>query len=209
MTTSNNLFRPHIVAVGGTLRANSSTERALKIVLKAAEEEGATTAIISGPDLELPLYAPERSARTEAAQRLIEELRRADGVVLGSPGYHGGISGLVKNALDYTEDMRCDVLPYFDGRAVASIATGGGWQGAVNTLAALRGVVHALRGWNTPMGVAINTSTPLFDVDGNCLNSQIVDSLMNLGRELVEFSRMRNSWKSRRAVGEQVKVKAG
>src|SRR5204863_6434613 len=34
------------------------------------------------------------------------------------------------------------------GRPVGSVATGAGWQGAVNTLTALRNIVHALRGWN-------------------------------------------------------------
>ena len=63
---------------------------------------------------------------------------RADGILLGSPGYHGGVSGLVKNALDYTEDMRGDERPYFDGRPVGAVATGAGWQGAVTTLTAMR-----------------------------------------------------------------------
>lgn len=203
-------FVPHIVAVGGTLRFGSSTERALRIVLKAAERAGATTAIVAGPELEMPMYAPERTERTESAQRLVRELRAADGIVLGSPGYHGGISGLVKNALDYTEDMRNDDLPYFDKRAVASVATGGGWQGAVNTLAALRGIVHALRGWNTPMGVAINTSEPLFDREGTCLNPRVEASLESLGLELVEFSRMRQgAVQGGYSAGEGLRAQAG
>lgn len=187
-------FRPHIVAVGGTLRRGSSTEKALMVVLKAAEEAGATTAIISGPELDMPMYAPGSNERTPGALRLINELRLADGVVIGSPGYHGGISGLVKNALDYTEDMRGDERVYLDGRAVASVATGGGWQGAVNTLSALRGVVHALRGWNTPMGVAINTASPVFDQDGSCLEPRLQTQLEGLGKELVEFALMQHAW---------------
>jgi multimeric flavodoxin WrbA len=35
-------------------------------------------------------------------------LRRAHGIIVASPGYHGSMSGLVKNALDYAEDMRDD-----------------------------------------------------------------------------------------------------
>lgn len=183
--------RPYVVALGGTLRPNSSTEKALRIALAGAAEGGAETLLIPGPDLEMPLYAPERPDRTASAERLVAELRRADGILIGSPGYHGSISGLVKNALDYTEDMRADDWPYFHGRPVGSVATGAGWQGAVTTLTALRSIVHALRGWNTPLGVAINTIEPVFAPDGTCQDERIAGLLMAMGREVAEAARVR------------------
>ena len=103
------------------------------------------------------MYAPESSVRSEGAQRLIAALRRAHGVILSTPCYHGSVSGLVKNALDYTEDMCQDAEPYLDGRAVGLIVCGHGWQSTGVVLSAFRSIVHALRGWPTPMGVAINT----------------------------------------------------
>jgi NAD(P)H-dependent FMN reductase len=135
--------RPLVVAVGGTLRQHSSTEKALRLVLRRCAERGAETILISGRDLDLPPYSPELTERTPRAVHLVNTLGRADAIVLGSPGYHGGISGLVKNAVDYTEDLRDAALPYFDGRPVGCIATGAGWQGAVATLGALRAIVHA------------------------------------------------------------------
>lgn len=184
-------FAPRIVAVGGTLRTGSSTERALRIVLAAAERAGAQVQMISGPDLDMPLFAPEKRERHANAARLIEALRGADGIVLGSPSYHGSISGVVKNALDYTEDMRGDPAPYFHQRAVASVGTGGGYQGAVAALNALRGIVHALRGWNSPLGVAINTAEPVFDAEGRCLDPKLQAQLEAQGEELVAFARRR------------------
>jgi len=149
---------PHFVALGGTLRADSNTERALKSALGFARERGATTSLLTGQGINLPPYEPDGSERGEIAAALVSELRRADAIIVGSPGYHGGISGLVKNALDYVEDMRGDTRCYFDGLPVGCVATGAGWQGAVATLVQIRSVVHALRGWPTPLGVAINTS---------------------------------------------------
>lgn len=177
----------YILAIGGTLRANSSTEKALRFVLARAEELGASTRLISGADLDIPPYAPENPERTIAAQRLVEEMRNADGIVIGSPGYHGGISGLVKNAIDYTEDMRGDPRPYFEGKPMGCVATGAGWQGAVSTLAAMRNVVHALRGWNTPVGVPINTINNVFGEDGSCTDAKVATALALMGRQLVEF----------------------
>jgi FMN reductase len=180
---------PYIVAVGGTLRANSTTERAMRFVLAAAERGGATTKLISGSSLQLPLYQPDNPERSDAARDLVAELALADGIILGSPGYHGSISGLVKNALDYAEDLRTDVRPYFSGRAVGCIATAGGWPGAVNTLGALREIVHALRGWPTPLGAAINSAEHVFDESGACLVPRVAQLLASIADEVLGFVR--------------------
>jgi FMN reductase len=178
---------PYIVAVGGTLRSGSSTEKAMRHVLDVAERAGARTKLISGLALQLPMYQPENPERSEAARDLIAQLALADGIILGSPGYHGSISGLVKNALDYAEDLRADSRPYFSGRAVGCIATAGGWAGAVNTLGALRDIVHALRGWPTPLGAAINSSDKIFDADGKCIVPRVAQILDMIAHEVLGF----------------------
>jgi len=178
---------PYIVAVGGTLRPGSTTEKAMQHVLNAADRAGARTRLISGAALQLPMYEPDNPERTDAARDLVAQLALADGIILGSPGYHGSISGLVKNALDYAEDLRGDRRPYFSGRAVGCIATGGGWPGAVNTLGALRDIVHALRGWPTPLGAAINSSERVFDDDGQCVVPRVSQMLDLIAAEVLGF----------------------
>lgn len=147
-----------IVGLGGTLRAGSSTEKAVDQVLRFAEAMGADVQLITGPDLEMPFYNPATETRTTNASAFVEALRTADGVIIGSPGYHGSVSGLVKNAIDYIEDMSGDERAYLDGRAVGLIACGAGMTGAMTTLTALRDVSHALRGFVTPFGYAFNST---------------------------------------------------
>lgn len=125
---------PLIVGLGGTTREGSSTELALRFALKGAETAGARTLLFNGPALMMPMYAPEVPHRTAEAREFIAALRAADGVVIASPAYHGSISGLVKNALDYTEDMRNDPAAYLDGRAVGCITCAYGPQAAGTTL---------------------------------------------------------------------------
>ena len=161
----------------------------MRHVLAAAQRAGARVKLISGPSLQLPLYQPDNSERSDAARDLVAELALADGIVLGSPGYHGSISGVIKNALDYAEDLRTDVRPYFSGRAVGCIATAGGWPGAVNTLGALRDIVHALRGWPTPLGAAINSSERVFDEQGECLVPRVAQVLDLIAAEVIGFLR--------------------
>jgi FMN reductase len=178
--------RPYIVGLGGTTRAGSSTESALCLALKAVAARGAETLLLCGSDIDLPAYAPGAGLRTPKAKRIVFELSRADGIILGTPGYHGGISGLVKNALDYAEELRGDERPYFEGRPVACIVTAAGEQGAVTTLGALRSVIHALRGWPTPLGVTIITSDQIFDAAGNCLSRRIETQLQILSQQVLE-----------------------
>ncbi len=184
-------FVPLIVGIGGTARAGSTTEMALRFALDAAQRAGAQTAIVAGPLLEFPMYSQDRTERPSSASQMISLLRRCHGVIVASPGYHGSVSGLIKNALDYVEDMREDEAAYFDGRAVGCVACAFGWQATGSTLAALRSIVHALRGWPTPVGVAVNSSSKIFDTEGNCLDGGISKQLQLMARQVVEFARMR------------------
>lgn len=181
--------RPLVVGIGGTTREGSSTDRALRTALKAAQEAGAETHLFGGPALaRLPHFAPENPERTEEQRHFVNTVSRADGLIVASPGYHGGVSGLVKNALDLLEDLRGDEHPYLDGRAVGCIATAAGWQAAVTTLEALRAIVHALRGWPTPFGASLNTAEPIFDASGNCTDQKARDALTTVARQVVEFT---------------------
>ena len=182
---------PLIVGIGGTMREVSSTDRALRVALGAASEAGARTEIFSGPALaRLPHYSPDGHERSDEQRHLVEMVRQADGLIVASPGYHGGVSGLVKNALDLLEDLRDDERQYLDGRAVGCIVTAAGWQASVTTLEALRAIVHALRGWPTPFGATLNTSEPIFDAAGGCKDQKTFDALSVVGRQVVEFARV-------------------
>ena len=99
-----------VVGFGGTTRAHSSTNRALALALEAVNEAGLRTQFFGGDFLAgLPHYRPE-TERTPEARTFVEAVRAADGVVIATPGYHGGVSGLVKNAIDLLEDIRDDAV---------------------------------------------------------------------------------------------------
>jgi len=181
--------KPLVVGIGGTTRAVSSTDRALRLALQAAEDAGARTFLFGGAFLShLPHFAPENRERNEEQRQMVEMVRRADGLIIASPGYHGGVSGLVKNALDLLEDLREDERPYLDGRAVGCVAVSAGWQVAVSTLAALRSIVHALRGWPTPLGATLNTAQPIFDSTGACTDPKVAEQLAIVGQQVVAFA---------------------
>jgi FMN reductase len=146
-----------VVAIGGSTRPGSSTQRVLDSVLQTLTADGVGCERFDGHTLSLPPYEPG-APLVPGAERLIEAVRDADAVLVGSPGYHGSLSGLVKNALDYLEALRDDDRPYLTDRPVGLVVTAYGWQAAVTTLVTLRQIVHALRGWPTPLGIAVNVA---------------------------------------------------
>lgn len=108
-------------------------------------------------------------------------------MLIASPGWHGSVSGSIKNALDYLEETVRDERPYLDGRPAGLIATAYGWQAAVTTLNAMRTIVHALRGWPTPLGAAVNCSQPLFE-DGEIADPAVAAQLGQLCQQVIDFS---------------------
>jgi FMN reductase len=191
--------RPLIVGIGGTTRPGSSSERALRASLAAAQRAGADIVALTGHDLILPMYSPGVAERDPGAMHLIDLIRRCDGLIISSPGYHGSLSGMIKNALDYVEDLREEERPYLEHRAVGCIVCAAGWQAVGTTLTALRAIVHALRGWPTPMGAGFNTADPAFDL-ASFSEAKPGMQLEILGQQVAQFARMRRAMEGEAAL---------
>lgn len=161
----------------------------MRCTLRIAEARGARTKLFDGPFLaSLPVYNPDMSDRTERERELVETTRQADAIIIATPGYHGGIAGFVKNAIDLLEDTAKDERVYFDRMPIGLVVAAYGWQATGSTLAALRSVVHAMRGWPTPLGVAINSLETRFDESGECSDQRALDQMKMLVDQILWFS---------------------
>lgn len=177
-----------VVAIGGSTRRGSTTEQLLRMVVAGIRSEtGTEISMFCGPDLLLPHYTPGTSGAP--GHRLVEAVRRADVVLVGSPGYHGSLSGTVKNALDYLEELAQDERPYLEGKVVACVATAYGWPAAVNTLGVLRQIVAALRGWCPPYGIAVNVTDNYLDASGSLITERLAGPVEILTGQVHEFLR--------------------
>ena len=182
--------QPLVVGIGGTIGGMSSTERALKIALESAAKQGFRTRMFGGAEMgRLPLYDPKAATRTPDETDFVETVRKASALIIASPGYHGSISGVVKNALDLLEETARDAKrPYLADMPVGLIATAYGWQATGSTIAALRSIVHALRGWPTPFAAAINTQITKFDDEGGANDQSVIDQLYMVGQQVARFA---------------------
>lgn len=196
MSPGGESFIPVILAVGGTTRKGSTSELALALASEEARKAGATVVTVAGADLVLPLFDPASRARDEPVRRFLDAVRSAHGILISASAYHGTMPGMLKNALDYI-DGSDPAGAYLEGRSVGCIACAGGWQAIGSTLAHLRATIHALRGWPTPLGVAINSSVRVFAEDGRCLDDAVAASLRQMAVQVVEFAQMRQAFSNR------------
>jgi FMN reductase len=178
-----------IVGVGGTTREGSTTERALNWALAHARAQGCETLAFGSGQMPDEPYDPARSDRSANAQALVAALRRADGVIIATPAYHGGVSGLIKNAIDFTEDLRTDTRVYLAGRAVGCIVCAEGPQAMGSTLASLRAIVHSLRGWPTPFGATLNSASRPFGAEGQAADPAALKACEMVADEVLMFAR--------------------
>ena len=184
---------PLIVGIGGTPRTGSTTERALALALRHLEDAGARTRLFGGEFLErLPHFNPGPAGPSPEQAELAAAVREADGIILATPGYHGSLSGVVKNALDTLELTRADERPYFHGLPVGIIITADGAQAGGTTLMAVRAIIHAMRGWPTPFGAALGAKG-LFDEQGEFREPRDAWQIAMVAEQVMEFANMRAS----------------
>ena len=90
---------PKLLTISGSLRQGSFNRMLLKEAARAFGE-----ATVSEADLSLPLYngdLEQADGIPASVQELADQIKSADAVVIASPEYNKGISGVLKNALDW------------------------------------------------------------------------------------------------------------
>ena len=189
-----------VVAVSGSLRADNLTRRALEVALRGAAQAGARTDLVDLAVLKVPFCDERKDESTYPpdVQTLRSAVEAADGILLGSPEYHGSMSGSLKNALDLMG------FRHFEGKMVGLVAVAGGSQSATGTLAHMRTVCRHVHAWVVPRQVSISRVKDAFGPDGHLKDPEHEERLLALGRDVATYARLHRgiSSASRGPVGE-------
>lgn len=177
-----------VVAICGSLSQNSKTRAALRIALQGAAAIGAEAHLIDLRKYELVFSGelPEDDY-PEDVFKLRQEVEQAHGIILGTPEYHGGVSGVLKNALDLMG------FKEFQGKVIGLVGVAGGAIGAVNSLNSLRTVGRSLRAWVIPEQVSIPRAWQAFDDSGHLTDPQLEKRLVDVGRQVTRFAYLHTS----------------
>ncbi len=175
-----------VVGICGSLRPASFTRQALRISLRGAEEFGAETRLIDLANYSLNFCDGKEDESSYPADvfRLRSEVRAADGLILGTPQYHGSFSGVLKNAMDL---MGFDE---FEGKMLGLVGVSGGAAGAFEALNHLRSVGRALHAWVIPEQVSVTEAWKWFDARGNLKEAGAEKRLLEVGRQVARFARL-------------------
>ncbi len=177
-----------ILAVCGSLNAMSRTKMALSLALQGAREYGADTRLITLRDYELVFYgAVDEADYPPDVFRLREEIKKSDGIIFGSPEYHGSMSGTLKNMLDLMSQE------HLEGKIVGLVGVAGGHMGAINSLNTMRIIGRNMHFWVLPQEVSVADSSTTFNDDGTVNDPAIEQRLLDMGRQVVKFASLQRS----------------
>jgi FMN reductase len=173
-----------VIGLPGSLRDVSYTRMAVDVALQGAEEAGATTQMIDLREFELPFCDgnQDESAYPADVFRFRDEIKQAHGVILGTPEYHAGMSGVLKNALDLTG------FDEFEGKMIGLVGVAGGVLGASHALDSLRAVGRSLHAWVIPEQVTIPRVWQIFEKDGTPKDGRIARRLHTVGERVAHFA---------------------
>ncbi len=172
----------NILGIAGSLRLNSYSTRALKLVLeKASKKYASETNLIDLSEMELPIYNPNISSENDKILTYVtREVIKADSYVLASPDYHGSMSGAMKNLLDY-------YWKEFAGKTFGYIVAS--HEKGLTVMDQMRTAVRQCYGWSMPYGISIHGDHD-FDQSGHITNSSLSSRLEMLARDLTVYGKL-------------------
>ncbi|HKG70964.1 MAG TPA: NAD(P)H-dependent oxidoreductase, partial [Nitrososphaeraceae archaeon] len=175
----------NVLGVAGSMRQESYSTRALKMVLEEAKKYNAESYMLELRKINLPLYDPSEITPDEFSsnnnnlvlERITTSLRWADVFVLASPDYLGSMSGGMKNFLDYFWEV-------FAGKTFGYIVAS--HEKGLTVADQMRTAVRQCYGWSMPYNISINGERD-FDSTGNLINSALAKRIKMLARDLVTY----------------------
>ncbi len=173
--------KTRILGLGGSLREGSLTKASIQIALEAASQAGAAVELFDLRENPLPFYDDRKEIESYTAnvKTLLEKIRLANGLILGTPVYHGTLSGSMKNALDFLELLANDNPPWLSGKVVGLISVAGGNSGT-NAINGMINTCQTLRAWVVPMNVVVFGHQ--IDERGHPIDTNLTERLERLGR---------------------------
>ncbi len=137
----------NILAVVGSLQRGSVTRIVIQHVAQALKATGCGVDVIDFQRESLGLYHPDTAHELPGYTELQARVEGADVIVLGTPDYHGGISGAMKNFLDH-------FWREFAGKLFVTIVAS--HEKGLTVTDQLRTIARQCYAWTLPYGVSVN-----------------------------------------------------
>ncbi len=175
-----------VTGLCGSLRAGSYTASAVRIALQGAQDFGARTTFVDLHDYDLGLHLGQAEACRERGdvRRFRADIKAADGLIIGTPEYHGSFSGVLKNAIDFL------TFDEMEGKMIGLVGVSGGSMGAFDAMNGLRSVGRALHAWVVPQQAAVPEAWKVFDDGGHLHAPDLEKRIVEVGRQVARFAQL-------------------
>ncbi len=142
----------NILAVCGSNSAESSTKVALQDAARRLVDAGCVVDFLDLHEIQLPLLNPENAWTQPYYGPLKERVVRADVFLLGTPDYHGSVSGALKNFTDH-------FWKEFAGKLFATVVAS--HEKGLTVHDQLRTIARQCYAWALPYGVSLDDKADL------------------------------------------------
>jgi len=140
-------MKTKILGVVGSLQRYSLTRCAVQYVLDQAKNHGAEVRMLDLLETPLPMFNPDEGGRSGAEyMRVCEHVNWANTCFLGTPDYHGSMSGVMKNFLDY-------FWKEFAGKLFGYVCTS--HEKGLTPMDQMRTCIRQCCGWSMPYGACV------------------------------------------------------
>jgi chromate reductase len=186
--------KPKILAFAGSTREGSHNKRLIKVAADAARAAGAEVTLIDLRDYPMPPYDGDVEAHEglPASAVALKQLFKAhDGFLISAPEYNGGMSGMLKNTLDWVSRRGDDdqTLAAFKGKFAGLMAASPGGLGGVRGLGELRHVLTTMGVLVVPQQRGIHAAHVAFDEDGRLKDPAQQAAIEAIAARLIDLVR--------------------
>jgi chromate reductase, NAD(P)H dehydrogenase (quinone) len=178
----------NILAFAASLRAASFNRQLIRqagAILRATP--GIDVDLADFREFEMPMYdgdLEERDGIPAGGREFIRRIQAADGLVISTPEYNGGIPGTLKNAIDWAS--RTDPIP-FEGKPILLIGASPGGLGAVRSLWHSRVPLETIGAYVYPEMLGVPRAHQAFDDSGTLRDANMLSRLRGLLESYIDF----------------------
>jgi NAD(P)H-dependent FMN reductase len=175
-----------VLCFAGALRAGSTSKRLVQEAIRILDaEDGVVTEYLDLKDYPFPVYDTDIE-QTEGIPDSIHALgvrvQAADALIIASPEYNGGISSVLKTAVDWLSRIKPAPLT---GKFLLLLSTSPSGSGGITGLWHTRLPFEALGVHVFPLMVAVPRSHDAFDASGQLADKKAEQKLKDTARDFV------------------------
>ncbi len=184
---------PAILAFAGSTRAASLNKLLVGEAAVLASAAGARVTQIDLADYPLPLYdgdLEEEQGLPDNARKLKTQMIEHNGFLIAAPEHNGGITAVLKNAIDWVSRPQPDEPPLiaFRGKSAALIYESHGSTGGLRGLVIVRMILGNLGVLLVPEQKTIPRANQAFDDTGRLNEQQDRDAVRAVTDKLVALT---------------------